>query len=147
QEKARIALQTIITPGIYTITAHGGLSILASSGKSKTSYAVTARQTPLDETGSSYAVTMTCECKDFYARAHEHGGVCKHVAARLLLSLAQQGVAFLKHLRDALDTHASSLLPQEQTATFAAPTIDNDQSKSHALADDDTQTLAFVEID
>jgi hypothetical protein len=52
----------------------------------------------------SYQVRMECECRDFYVRAHEHAGVCKHVAARLLLFLAQLGVAYLKHLRDALDT-------------------------------------------
>jgi hypothetical protein len=147
QEKARITLQTIITPGIYTITAHGGLSILASSGKGKTAYAVTAQQTPIDETGASYAVTMGCECKDFYARAHEHGGVCKHVAARLLLSLAQRGVAFLKHLRDKLDTQASSLPTQVPTATLALGANDNDRLIADAPADADAQTLAFVEID
>ncbi len=147
QEKARIALQTIITPGIYTITTHGGLSVMASSGKGKTSYAVTAQQTPLDETGTSYAVTMGCECKDFYARAHEHGGVCKHVAARLLLFLAQHGVAFLKHLRDALDTQASDVLPHGSLETVALSPIDNDQSIADAPADADAQPLAFVEID
>jgi hypothetical protein len=147
QEKARIALQTIITPGIYTVTTHGELSILASSGKGKTAYAVTAQQTPIDETGTSYAVTMACECKDFYARAHEHGGVCKHVAARLLLSLAQRGVAFLKHLRDALDTQASSLPTQVSTATLALGAIDNDPLIADAPAEAGAQTLAFVEID
>jgi hypothetical protein len=147
QEKARIALQTIITPGIYTITTHGGLSVLASSGKGKTSYAVTAQQTPIDEIGTSYAVTMGCECKDFYARAHEHGGICKHVAARLLLSLAQRGVAFLKHLRDALDTQASDVLPYGVTETLAPPASDDNQSLVAAPADADAQPLAFVEID
>jgi hypothetical protein len=149
QEKARIALQTIITPGIYIITAHGELSILASSGKGKTAYAVTAQQTPIDETGTSYAVTMTCECKDFYARAHEHGGVCKHVAARLLLSLAQRGVAFLKHLRDALDTHEATLTISTPALTSAALQQMLDPEPPASAADEigTVSGLAFVEID
>lgn len=109
QEKARTALEQIIKAHIYTINADGSLSVVASSGRGRqTSYTVTAYQTPGDPTSAdsvaSYQVTMTCTCRDFYVRAHAHGGICKHVAARLLLFLAQRGVGALKHLRDALDT-------------------------------------------
>jgi hypothetical protein len=85
--------------------------VLASSGKGTASYSVKAQRTLRVEVEAdaepepgAYAVTMACECRDFYARAHEHGGVCKHVAARMLLYLAQLGVGHLKHLRDALDS-------------------------------------------
>jgi hypothetical protein len=111
QEKARTARDKIIKPGIYTINDDGSLSVLASSGKGKVSYAVKAQrvlrvevEAEAEPEPDGYAVTTACECRDFYARAHEHGGVCKHVAARMLLYLAQLGVGRLKHLRDALDT-------------------------------------------
>ena len=116
QEKARIARDKIIAAGIYTIDADGGLSVLASSGRGKASYAVTAQRTSraddADAGGArppAYRVTMTCECRDFYARAHAHAGICKHVAARMLLHLAQRGVGPLKHMRDALD--AAPIVP------------------------------------
>src|SRR5262245_40146280 len=106
QEKARTALEKIIRAGIYTIQTDGSLSVLASSGRGKSFYAVKARtaltgdrQEGAENDARAYQVTMECECRDFYTRAHEHGGVCKHVAARLLLFLAQLGVGHLKHLR------------------------------------------------
>jgi hypothetical protein len=109
QEKARMALEKIIRAAIYTIKADGSLSVLASSGRGKqTSYIVKTRTSLRDDVvdgvAPSYQVTMECACRDFYVRAHDHGGICKHVTARLLLFLAQLGVAYLKHLRDALDT-------------------------------------------
>jgi hypothetical protein len=114
QEKGRLALENIICTEIYAIAVDGSLRVLASSGRGKqASYTVTAHMSLRDDTADSpmgsYHVTMTCGCKDFYARAHEHGGVCKHVAARLLLFLAQRGVAALKHLRDALDSEETLL--------------------------------------
>ncbi|MBK9714816.1 MAG: hypothetical protein IPO81_26485 [Kouleothrix sp.] len=98
--------------------------MLASSGRSKqASYTVTAHRSFHDDAADSligsYHVTMTCGCKDFYARAHEHGGVCKHVAAQLLLFLAQRGVAALKHLQDALDSEETLL---SSTITTVAST-------------------------
>ncbi len=117
QEKARLARDTIIKPGVYSISADGGLSVLASSGKGATVYAVTALKTPIEagQSTPAYQVSMTCECRDFYARAHEHAGICKHVATRMLLHLAQRGVGYLKHLRDALDAapDAPGLAPQD----------------------------------
>ena len=108
QEKARTALEKIIRAGIYTIQPDGSLSIMASSSRGRqTLYTIRACKTlkdDVEENAEEYQMTMECECKDFYTRAHDHGGVCKHVAARLLLFLAQLGVAYLKHLRDALDT-------------------------------------------
>jgi hypothetical protein len=122
QEKGRLALEKIIRTGIYTIAVDGSLRVLASSGRGKqASYTVTAHTTLHAEQAhgdlASYHVTMACGCKDFYARAHEHGGVCKHVAARLLLFLAQRGVAVLKHLRDALDSEET--LPSSIACTAA----------------------------
>ena len=129
REKGRLALKKIIRAEIYTIAADGSLRVLASSGRGKqASYTVTAHTTlhaeQADGDLASYHVTMACGCKDFYARAHEHGGVCKHVAARLLLFLAQRGVAVLKHFRDALDSEEitttsilTSATPDEPLAT------------------------------
>lgn len=122
REKAHLALEKIIRAEIYTIAADGSLRVLASSGRGKqASYTVTAHATlhaeQADGDLASYHVTMTCGCKDFYARTHEHGGVCKHVAARLLLFLAQRGVAALKHLRDALDSEEA--LPSSIIRTTA----------------------------
>jgi len=87
-DKALTARDKIIAAGIYAIQADGTLSVLASSGRG---------------TQSSYLVSTTCTCKDFFTHAHRRGGVCKHIAARMLLLLAQHGVGYLKHLRDALD--------------------------------------------
>ena len=114
REKGRLALEKIIRAEIYTIAVDGSLRVLASSGRGKqTSYTITAHTSIRDDAADSligsYHVTMACGCKDFYARAHEHGGVCKHIAARLLLFLAQRGVAALKHLRDALDSEETLL--------------------------------------
>ncbi len=106
---------TIIRPEIYAINRDGSLSVMASSARGRKgaqrSYAVTALMLPRDHDADgaldtdAYQVTMMCECMDYRTRAHEHGGCCKHVAARLLLYLAQQGVGSLKHLRDALADH------------------------------------------
>jgi hypothetical protein len=145
QEKARTALHTIITPAIYTILADGGLSVLASSGRGKrTSYTVTTRKTLRDavndDAEATYQVTMACECRDFWVRPHAHGGVCKHVAARLLLFLAQLGVAYLKHLRDALDTHEHITGP----AADIAPTSDSPMIALDDATDEDAS--AFLTI-
>jgi len=142
QEKARTALQTIIKPGIYTINADGSLSVMASSGKGKVAYAVKAHTMLCD--GKAYQVTMACECRDFYTRVHEHGGVCKHVAARLLLSLAQQGVGYLKHLRDLLDCPSDS---QSDSPPSTALPIHLEADSEPAEAVTDEQALAFLELD
>ena len=148
QEKARLARDKIIKPGIYTITAAGDLSVMASSGRGKVAYAVKTYKTQRDGV-DAYTVTMECECKDFYARAHEHGGVCKHVAARLLLYLAQRGVGFLKHLRDALDCTGDSQTAPTPTATAATlqQVLDSEPRSAADEATVDMPALAFVEID
>jgi hypothetical protein len=135
QEKARTAMGAILAPHIYSILPDGSLSVLASSGRTKRSCYTVSAHTALaasaDDATPPYLVSMTCECRDFYVRAHAHGGVCKHVAARLLLFLAQQGVAFLKHLCDALDTHDHNL----------------DQGENASDADDDAfVTIAAAEL-
>jgi hypothetical protein len=89
QHKGRLTLEKIIRTEIYTIAIDGSLRVLASSGRGKqSSYTVTAHTSLPDDAADnmmgSYHVTMACAYKDFYARAHEHGGVCKHVADRLL---------------------------------------------------------------
>jgi hypothetical protein len=128
QEKARTARDKIIKPGIYTINDDGSLSVMASSGKGKVSYAVKAQrvlrvevEAEAEPEPDGYAVTTACECRDFYARAHEHGGVCKHVAARMLLYLAQLGVGRLKHLRDALDAVPQSIRVDTGSSVDSAP--------------------------
>ena len=138
QEKGRLALETIIRAEIYTIAADGSLHVLASSGRGKqSSYTVTAYTSQSDDAAGSGSsqVSMACGCKDFYARAHEHGGVCKHVAARLLLFLAQRGVAALHQIRDALDREAT--LPPSITSTIEA-------ADAPCAADEDA--MAFVRI-
>lgn len=140
QEKGRLALEKIIHAEIYTIAVDGSLRVLASSGRGKqSSYTVTAHRSLCDDAAGSligsYHVTMACGCKDFYARAHEHGGVCKHVAARLLLYLAQRGVAALKHLQDALDSEET--LP----SSITSPAVSADEP----LATEE-DGMAFVTI-
>ena len=127
QRKALDARDKIIRPRIYTIHADGSLSVLASSGKGQTSYAVTAQPAVCPEAEDPsdtprYRVTIACECRDFYVRAHAHGGVCKHVAARMLLALAQRGAGALKHLRDALDASLSSPITNAEPAEEPAET-------------------------
>jgi hypothetical protein len=143
QEKARTARDKIIKPGIYTINVDGSLSVLASSGKGKVSYAVKAQrvlrvevEADAEPEPDGYAVTTACECRDFYARAHEHGGVCKHVAARMLLYLAQLGVGRLKHLRDALDT-----VPQSPQVTLGDTASMDSIPQNEA---DDGPPMAFL---
>jgi hypothetical protein len=93
-----------------------------------------------DDAGASYQVTMACECRDFWVRPHVHGGICKHVAARLLLFLAQLGVAYLKHLRDALDTHERS----EAADKDGSEAITTSNVNSEDAADEDAS--AFLSI-
>ena len=121
QEKARTAREKIIAAGIYAVQPDGTLSVLASSSRGKQ---------------SSYAVTSTCTCKDFFTHAHLRGGVCKHIAARMLLVLAQGGVGYLKHLRDALD--ASPVVIHGIPPATSAPTI--------TQAINDAPGLAFLTI-
>src|SRR5262249_24822761 len=68
-----------------------------------------------------------------------HAGMCKHVAARLLLFLAQQGVGFLKHLRDALDTH------QPSVSSIADPIV-TEAGAAPAPAADDADAMAFLDL-
>jgi hypothetical protein len=105
QEKARTARDKIIAAGIFSIQSDGSLSVLASSSRGKQ---------------ATYTVTSTCTCKDFFTHAHLRSGVCKHIAARMLLVLSQHGVGYLKHLRDALDAHSAIIQRSAPIAT--APT-------------------------
>ena len=125
QEKARTARDKIIAAGIYSIQSDGSLSVLASSSRGKQ---------------ATYTVTSTCTCKDFFTHAHLRGGVCKHIAARMLLVLAQHGVGYLKHLRDALDTQ-SAIIHGITSITTTPATVDTPS----APTPDDT-SLAFLQI-
>jgi len=127
QEKALTARDKIIGSGIYSIQSDGSLSVLASSSRGKQ---------------STYTVTSTCTCKDFFTRAHLRGGVCKHIAARMLLVLAQYGVGYLKHLRDALDTTPVLIHGITPTAPITLEATDDAQ---HAPPND-APDLAFVDI-
>jgi hypothetical protein len=126
REKARTAREMIIRPAIYTINRDGSLSVLASSTRGRSSarrsYAITTLTLPRDHddhgTPDTYQVTITCECMHYRTRAHEHGGCCKHVAARLLLYLAQQGVGALTHLQDALTENDPGLTAPIDTLAF-----------------------------
>jgi hypothetical protein len=150
QEKARTAIEKIIGAGIATVQSDGSLSVLASSGKGRqTAYRVTAHAPTVDEDGAdggtAYRVTMSCECRDFWARQHEHGGVCKHVAARLLLFLAQRGVRYLKHLRDALDTRPLPAPPDHGDAQEAsAPAADESAGAFLTLRAPDLAAALFL---
>ena len=129
QEKALNARDKIIGTGIYSIQSDGSLSVLASSSRGKQ---------------SSYTVTSTCTCKDFFTRAHLRGGVCKHIAARMLLVLAQYGVGYLKHLRDALD--ATPVIIHTITPAASAPIVpEATDDAQHALSGD-APGLAFLNI-
>ncbi len=127
QEKALNARDKIIGTGIYSIQSDGSLSVLASSSRGKQ---------------SSYTVTSTCTCKDFFTRAHLRGGVCKHIAARMLLVLAQYGVGYLKHLRDALDATPVIIHGITPTAPITPEATDDAQHPPQSDAPD----LAFLNI-
>jgi hypothetical protein len=129
QEKALAAREKIIASGIYSIQSDGSLSVLASSSRGKQ---------------SAYTVTSTCTCKDFFTRAHLRGGVCKHIAVRMLLMLAQYGVAYLKHLRDALD--ATPVLIHTITPTASAPIIAEATGDAQHAPPSDAPGLAFLDI-
>ncbi len=129
QEKALTAREKIIASGIYSVQSDGSLNVLASSSRGKQ---------------SSYTVTSTCTCKDFFTHAHLRGGVCKHIAARMLLVLAQHGVGYLKHLRDALD--ATPVIIHTITPAASAPIVpEATDDAQHALSGD-APGLAFLNI-
>jgi hypothetical protein len=125
QEKARTARDKIIATGIYSVQSDGSLSVLASSSRGKQ---------------ATYTVTSTCTCKDFFTHAHLRGGVCKHIAARMLLVLSQHGVGYLKHLRDALDAQAAIIHGSGPIIT--APAADGTPDAPTA----DDVSLAFLHL-
>jgi hypothetical protein len=125
QEKVRTARDKIITAGIFSIQSDGSLSVLASSSRGKQ---------------ATYTVTSTCTCKDFFTHAHLRGGVCKHIAARMLLVLSQHGVGYLKHLRDALDAHAAIIHGSGPIITAPAADSTPDAPTANEAA------LAFLQI-
>jgi len=129
QEKALTARDKIIASSIYSIQSDGSLSVIASSSRGKQ---------------SSYTVTSTCTCKDFFTRAHLRGGVCKHIAARMLLVLAQYGVGYLKHLRDALD--ATPAIIHGNTPAASAPIIAETTDDAQHAPQSDAPDLAFLNI-
>jgi hypothetical protein len=125
QEKARTAREKILAAGIYSVQSDGSLSVLASSSRGKQ---------------ATYTVTSTCTCKDFFTHAHLRGGVCKHIAARMLLVLSQHGVGYLKHLRDALDAQAATIHGSGPLIT--APAADSTPDAPTP----DAASLAFLQI-
>jgi len=129
QEKARTARDNIIAAGIFSIQSDGSLSVLASSSRGKQ---------------ATYTVTSTCTCKDFFTHAHLRGGVCKHIAARMLLMLSQQGVGYLKHLRDALD--AQSAIIHHSTPSATAPTATDTPDEAPDEPTPNAASLAFLQI-
>jgi hypothetical protein len=130
QEKARTARDNIIAAGIFSIQSDGSLSVLASSGRGKQ---------------ATYTVTSTCTCKDFFTHAHLRGGVCKHIAARMLLMLAQQGVGYLRHLRDALDAQAAIIHGSAPVST-ALTTTDSADEAPDPPTPADSASLAFLHL-
>ena len=127
QEKAFTAREKIVGPGIYSIQSDGSLSVLASSSRGKQ---------------STYAVSSTCTCKDYFTHAQLRGGVCKHIAARMLLVLAQHGIGYLKHLRDALDAEPVIVHPIEPN-TSASTNTANQAPEAPASEE---LSLAFLHI-
>jgi hypothetical protein len=129
QQKALTAREKIIAGGIYTIQSDGSLSVLASSSRGKQ---------------SAYTVSTTCTCKDFFTHAHQRGGVCKHIAARMLLVLSQHGVGYLLHLRDALDAQPVSM--QGITPVTAAPASADAPDDASDAPTAEEPSLAFLSI-
>ncbi len=130
QEKARTARDKIIAAGIFSVQSDGSLSVLASSSRGKQ---------------ATYTVTSTCTCKDFFTHAHLRGGVCKHIAARMLLVLAQQGVGYLKHLRDALDAQPAIIHGSAPVATALTSTDRADEAPDPSTPADSV-SLAFLHM-
>lgn len=106
----------------------------------------------------AYQVRETCTCKDVYVRAARHGGMCKHLALRVLLILAQMGVAKLRHLLDAMDEAERRiiLVPEqgqqrddsEILALIVAALDAGDEARAEALAKgaaDADALRAFIE--
>ena len=135
QEKALVARDKIIATEIYSIQTDSSLSVLASSSRGKQ---------------SSYDITATsCTCKDFFTHAHLRGGICKHIAARMLLILAQHGVGYLKHLRDALDAAPVVVHGITPIATTPVGADTRNEVPDAPTADaprPDEPTLAFLNI-
>jgi hypothetical protein len=130
QEKARTARDKIIAAGIYSVQSDGSLSVLASSSRGKQ---------------ATYTVTSMCTCKDFFTHAHLRGGVCKHIAARMLLVLSQHGVGYLKHLRDALDAQAAIIHSSGPVATALTAT-DSAYEAPDPPTPADSASLAFLHM-
>lgn len=108
ERAVREIIRTMSDVPIYSIEPDGSLHVLAScvrKGQPR-SYQITTMVLPRsaedDHLPERYRIREACDCLDFQTHTHAHGGVCKHVAARLMLFLAQQGVGALKHVRDAL---------------------------------------------
>jgi hypothetical protein len=110
------------------------------------------RHQPLDDHTEPreppYQVQETCTCPDAAYREADHAGMCKHVALRVLLVIAQLGVARLKHLIEALraSTHEASLpaVPPAVANLPAAPTTVAAPLPIPCVAQDE---FAFVELD
>jgi hypothetical protein len=96
------------------------------------------------KSSKSYQVQPSgCTCKDVYVRAARHGGMCKHLALRVLLILAQMGVGKLRHLLDAMDEAERRIIVPEQgqqqddgeiLAVIVAALDAGDEARAEALA-------------
>jgi hypothetical protein len=109
----REIIQTTSVMPIYTIQPDGSLRVRASHPRSGQPHVYHVSTTILPHTADNYLlpercrIREACDCPDFAQRMQQHAGICKHVAAKLILFLAQQGAEALKHLNDALATMSS----------------------------------------
>jgi hypothetical protein len=112
--RREIIQTTSVTP-IYTIQPDGSLRVCASHPRNGQPHAYHVSTTILPRSADNHLlpercrIREACDCPDFAQRMHQHGGICKHVAAKLILFLAQQGIDALKHLSEALAAMSSCM--------------------------------------
>jgi hypothetical protein len=109
----REIIQTTSVMPVYAIQPDGSLHVRASHPRSGQPYAYHVATTILPHSPDNhllperYRIREACDCPDFAQRMQQHAGICKHVAAKLILFLAQQGIDALRHLSERLAAMSS----------------------------------------
>jgi hypothetical protein len=109
----REIIQTSTVMPIYTIQSDGSLRVCASHPRNGQPHAYHVATTILPHNADNHLlpercrIREACACPDFAQRMQQHAGICKHVAAKLILFLAQQGTHALRHLSETLRAMSS----------------------------------------
>jgi len=104
----REIIRTMGTIPLYTIQPDGSLRVRASHPRCGQPHVYQVSTIILPSSAENYhlpercRLREACDCPDFAQRVQQHAGICKHVAAKLILFLAQQGTDALKYLSNTL---------------------------------------------